>query len=300
MNWRTTTVSIGIPTLNGPDRLDRLLRSISERTAYPGPKLLTVCDDCSTEANQIRNRALVDTYYPDLRHSMNLRLLQNETRSGIAKTWNNLVREMPATVHVLLNDDVEVEHDWLDVLVYSAMMNPRLGMVGLDSYIALTRNQHFKALGVSAAFPEHALKPRPDYVEAHLMHGGHNLLSSNGSAFAFRRAAYEEAGGFDERYFCYYEELDFGVTLRKKGYTHTIATHPVLYHMGGATNSDRSNLDSGVELQKSRELFRAKWGKTPAELREQFSEELATMKYLSPDWPRTLHEWNSTYGRVEE
>jgi GT2 family glycosyltransferase len=271
-----TTVTVGIPTLNGPDRLARCLVAIEWCTRSFDDVRVLVCDDGSTDENLKLNKDVIHNAGV-LRQKAQLEMLVNEGRLGIAQSWNRLVRHHASDVAVLLNDDIEVVDDWLDVLVYSVTRNPKLGMVALNSYVALTKAQ-VQAMHPGA--PWHAVVPRIDYHEAHLQTSGGRLLASTGPAFAFRRAVFDEVGGFDERYFCFYEELDFGVSLRRLGYLHAILSYPIAFHMGGATTS---TLDSSMIMRESHEKFVEKWGAVPGELRDRFG---------VADVP-PLDEWNT-------
>lgn len=259
------SVLVGIPTLNGPDRLQRCLDSIAECTPdLTGVKVL-VCDDGSTEDNLKLNKDAIQRA-ERLRERAGLEMLINAGRMGISKSWNRLARHEPHDVVILLNDDVEVVNDWLDVLVYSVAENKHLGMVSLNAYVGVTKGQ---LAAVCPDLPEHVRSPRIDYREARLLDGGGSLLASNGFAFAFRREVYDIVGGFDERYFCYYEELDLGVSMIKRGYRHAIASYPIVYHMGGATTSDEQNMNAQTQMLISRGLFLEKWGTTPEHIRRE-------------------------------
>lgn len=258
-------VTIGIPTMNGPERLARCLESIAECTAFDrfaSVKVL-VCDDGSTEENLKLNKDAIHRS-DRLRDVAGLEMLVSAENVGVSASWNKLVRHHPCEVASLLNDDIEVAHDWLDVLTFSVWENKHAGMVGLDSYVGVIKRDVVDRL-----------PPRIDYREARLLDGDGTLLASAGSIFAFRRDTYEAAGGFDERYKVYYEECDFGTTLRRLGYAHYMASYPIVFHMGGATMSQPS-MDAQGHLARSRALFAEKWGATPASLRGQFGPAPAT------------------------
>lgn len=258
-----TRVLIGIPTLNGPDRLDRVLASIRQHTDLTDVTVL-VSDDASTPNNLGHNKGMV--------HRHSVEMLMTEQRLGVSMQWNCLVRHVSdVEICVLLNDDVEVVDDWLDVLVFSLKENPDLGMVALRCETGIVKG-------------DCPPRPRVDYNEAHLLVGGGTLVSSGGACFAFRRADWEAVGGFDERYFCFYEEVDFGVKLAtERNLFSAFASYPVVYHMGGATTSQHADIND--VLVRSREAFTQKWGTTLDALRRSLRER------RRPDFL----EWNSQW-----
>jgi hypothetical protein len=56
-----------------------------------------------------------------------------------------------------------------------------------------------------------------------------------GAVLAIRRAAFEEAGGFDERFFMYYEETDLCLRLAQHGWTVRFAPVIDVVHLGGVS-----------------------------------------------------------------
>lgn len=271
-------IVVGVPTLNEPWRLERCLKSIATSTELDNVRVV-VCDDGSRD-DTLRDIAGV---VERMRQTIGgLVLLQNNARLGIAKTWNRLTRYDPnAQIVALINDDVEVVPHWLDVLAFSVRENPPAGMVGLNSYVALTKEQHDKLH--PNALP-HERIPIIEYRQAHLLDAGGELMWAPGNIFAFRREAFDTVGGFDERFFVFYEEVDFGLRLRLRKLLSFVADYPIVYHMGGATMSDPANLNASERLLESRRLFVDKWGKSSSQLREELRAD-----YIRP----RLREWNS-------
>lgn len=258
-------ILVGIPTLNGPERLDRALASVRKYTNLEDVVVL-VSDDASAPENLQKNK--------DVIHTHGVEMLTSEHRLGVSQQWNRLVRHVPdAEICVLLNDDVEVVEDWLDVLVFSLSKNPGLGVVSLRCETGAT-----SANGQP--------RPRVDYNEAKILHGGWSLVSGGGAAFAFRRADWEAVGWFDDRYFCFYEEVDFGVSLATLlGRFNAFVSYPVIYHQGGATTS---NLDATRYLEESRAKFWDKWQTKLDDLRARLA--------ARPQFPIVeLVEWNTSW-----
>lgn len=257
-------ILIGIPTLNGPDRLWRALSAIREYTDLSQEISVVVSDDASSTSNLEHNKHAC--------HVFNVPMLMTDERFGIARQWNRLVRHVPdADICVLVNDDVEVVADWLDVLVFTLDKNPDVGMAGLRCETGVTAKSGWR-------------RPHIDYHEARLLDGSGMLLSSGGACFAFRRADWVAVGGFDERYFCFYEELDFGIALLKHGRRNVIAEYPIIYHMGGATIG--ANTDANSTLLESRAKFTEKHsGVRLDDMRREFGERER----------RPYVEWNSSW-----
>jgi GT2 family glycosyltransferase len=61
------------------------------------------------------------------------------------------------------------------------------------------------------------------------------LLGPNGAVAAYRRAAFEQVGGFDERLFAYGEETDLALRIRSAGWRAAAAPDARGVHLGGAS-----------------------------------------------------------------
>lgn len=61
------------------------------------------------------------------------------------------------------------------------------------------------------------------------------------AAALYRRDAFEEAGGFDERYFCYFEDVDLGFRLRLLGHRCVYVHQAVVRHVSSGLSGYRSD-----------------------------------------------------------
>jgi GT2 family glycosyltransferase len=67
-----------------------------------------------------------------------------------------------------------------------------------------------------------------------------DVFSACAAAALYRRDALLEIGGFDERYFCYVEDVDAGFRLRLRGHRCLYVPDAVVRHVGGASSGRRS------------------------------------------------------------
>jgi N-acetylglucosaminyl-diphospho-decaprenol L-rhamnosyltransferase len=62
----------------------------------------------------------------------------------------------------------------------------------------------------------------------------------SGSCLLFRRAAFDSVGGFDPRYFMYFEDVDLGDRLARAGWLNVFVPTAVVTHLGGHATSRAS------------------------------------------------------------
>jgi N-acetylglucosaminyl-diphospho-decaprenol L-rhamnosyltransferase len=78
-----------------------------------------------------------------------------------------------------------------------------------------------------------------------------------GAVMLIRREAYEEVGGFDERYFFYFEDVDLCTRLRAAGYTMLYRPEIRVTHFGGGS-SPQSNPDIVAGYRRGQLRFYAR------------------------------------------
>ena len=76
------------------------------------------------------------------------------------------------------------------------------------------------------------LRPRADYNLREA-----EIFAPCAAASLYRRDAFEAAGGFDERYFAFFEDVDLGFRLRLGGHRAAFAPAAVVRHVGGGSAS---------------------------------------------------------------
>jgi GT2 family glycosyltransferase len=262
-------ISIGIPTVNGSHRLERCLSHIFKDDSVKrfNAEVLVV-DDGSDESHLARNKEFCDQY--------KARLIEHGSRRGVPTGWNTLTQHSINDIVILLNDDIEVMKHWLDVVVYTLQNNPSIGAVGLNSYEGRRET----------------MPPVASYNESHPMFGGvqHPLLSCCGSAFAFRKSDYHSVGGFDERYFCFYEEIDFCLSLMTIGKRSCILTYPTLHHYVAETTTTVLANPQAV-MEESQQKFESKWNVKWKEIRTKFNSSTIPPVPIVNEWNSTIAVW---------
>jgi GT2 family glycosyltransferase len=223
------TVAVIIVNWNGGSLLRQCLESLDRQLRRPDHVI--VVDNGSTDDS------LVQAERP-LRH---VQLIPLSTNVGFARA-NNIAAEAAKRFDalVLLNPDAFPEPGWLDALVMAAERNP--GVASFASQMLL------------ASAPEYLDGAGDSYhVSGRAWRNGHRTLRADwpvadvevfapcAAAALYRRTAFDDAGGFDERYFCYFEDVDLGFRLRLCGHRSLYVHAALVRHMGSASSSYRSD-----------------------------------------------------------
>lgn len=192
------------------------------------PHRVQLCDNGCDEATTERVRA-------EFPHVKVLRLERNRP---YAIACNAAAAAGTGDVIIMMNNDVDARPDFVERLVTPLASDPRIGSVApllvcpgeaaIDS-VGLTADRTL------AAFPRWQGSP-PSHAQAHTP----TLLGPAGAAAAFRRVAWEQAGGLDEALVAYMEDFDLALRLRAAGWTATVALDAVAVHVGSATFGHRS------------------------------------------------------------
>ncbi len=168
-----------------------------------------------------------------------VRMLQLESNGGYTRAVNHGVRAGEGEYVVLLNNDVQPRRDCLERLIAPMQHDERVGSVAA-LMLAPGERGAIDSFGVSAdvtlaGFARMQGKP-PGGIHA----GGPALTGPEGTAGAYRRAAWEQVGGFDETISAYMEILDLALRLRSAGWATAQAPDAVGVHLGSVTYGRRS------------------------------------------------------------
>jgi N-acetylglucosaminyl-diphospho-decaprenol L-rhamnosyltransferase len=165
-------------------------------------------------------------------------VIETGANRGYTRAVNRGVTEGEGEYVVLLNNDVEPRPDFLAKLVAPLDIDPAVGSVA--SLMLVPGERTIDSFGVTAdvtlagfarlqgAPPAVASGPRP------------LLTGPEGTAGAYRRAAWKQVGGLDERITAYMEILDLALRLRLAGWETAEAVDAVGVHLGSRTYGRRS------------------------------------------------------------
>jgi GT2 family glycosyltransferase len=174
------------------------------------------------------------------RAEASIRLIANPSNRGFAAAVNQGARAGRGRWLALINPDAYAEPDWLERLLAAARAHPDVRAFASRQLMAAEPGR-LDGLGdvmAGAGFPFRGGYGRRDDGEAAVG----EVFSACGGAMLIERALFLELGGFDERLFCYCEDVDLGYRLRLAGGRTLVVPDAVVRHEGSAsTGGPRSD-----------------------------------------------------------
>lgn len=175
---------------------------------------------------------------PDKYPSLDLKIHKLQTNHGFAAANNIGARLARGKYLVLLNADAFPAPDWLERLLEAAEKNPHASL----SSRQIQANRPELLDGEGDVYHVSGLGWRKNYnLPVYPLTEPQEIFSACGAAALYPRQAFLDAGGFDEDYFSYHEDVDLGFRLRLRGLTCMLIPRAVVHHVGSASTGKRSD-----------------------------------------------------------
>jgi GT2 family glycosyltransferase len=251
-------VSILIPTRDRADLLDACIDGILHRTNYSDLEIL-VADNGSVEEATFR-------LFRKLGNHTNVRILALPGPFNYSRLNNQAALEATGEIILLLNNDVDViGPEWLAEMVSHAI-RPEVGAVGAKLLYKNDTIQHAGVVlgigwlgGVAGHFGVGAPRDEPG------LFGSLALLRSvsavTGACLAVRRELFSAVGGLDEENLAVaFNDVDFCLRLRERGYRNVWTPFAELYHYESVSRGDDLIGEKLARFQKEVAYMRQRWG----------------------------------------
>ena len=243
-------VSIVIPVYNNYSTTLACLHSIKKHTDKEiTPYEIIIADDCSNDETINIEREI-----------QGITVVRPERNLGFLLNCNHAMQAVNGEFVALLNNDTNVQNGWLSELLEPLESDPRVGVTGPMFVYPDGRLQEAGGIIFDDASgwnygrfdqydkPEYNFSREVDYI--------------SGACLVYRKALWDEIGGFDKRFTpAYYEDTDFCFTARSLGLqVKYIPTAKVIHFEGVSHGVDE---DSGIKKHQisNRDNFLQKWRK---------------------------------------
>ncbi|GAB3452779.1 glycosyltransferase [Actinophytocola sediminis] len=233
---RRPAVSVIVVNYRGAEDTIACLRALRADLAYPAELIELICvDNDSGDGSAARITA-----------ETGVEVIEAGANLGFAGGCNLGARRATGTVLAFLNNDARPHPGWVDAAVEVLRTQPTVGAVAskvLDWDGELIDFVDAGLTWFGMGYKRHAGQ-RDD--------GSHDVprdvLFATGSAMFVRAGVFAELGGFDERFFMFYEDVDLGWRLNLRGWRVRYEPTSLTYHRHHASMSKVDSPDNAREL----------------------------------------------------
>jgi GT2 family glycosyltransferase len=222
-------IVVVIVNYNAGAHLARTLEAVARQTLRPSRVI--VVDNASTDGSA----AHLGEHHPFVE------VISPGSNLGFAAANNLGARQAPECAWIaLLNPDAFPEPEWLEHTMRFADRAPDVAGFGARLLMADTpqildgTGDVYHTSGFAwrrhHGIPEDRVPTAPDEV-----------LGVCAAAACFRRQAWDAVGGFDERFFCYYEDVDLALRLCLAGFRCMSVPDARVHHVGSAVTGRESD-----------------------------------------------------------
>lgn len=166
-----------------------------------------------------------------------IRLIENPRNLGFAAAVNQGARAARGRWLALLNPDAFAEPAWLERLAAAAGSNPEVHAFASRQLMADDPTR-LDGLGDVMALAGYPFRGGYTHRNPGVIEPGW-VFSACGGAMLIERDLFLRLGGFDERLFCYCEDVDLGYRLRLIGEPTLLVPDAVVRHVGSASTGGR-------------------------------------------------------------
>ena len=244
MSARTAVVVLNF---NGRPYLEPCFAAMTEQVA-PGGRDLVLLDNGSSDGGP----ESVEALFPEVRV---IRLGRN---LGYAAAYNRAFAILPHPFLVVVNNDTRARPGWLAALVGAVDADPDVAAV-TSKLVYAGRPGVVQSAGTLLLSDGGGGDRGSGEADSGQFEKREEVFAFNGGSALLRRAAIEEVGGFDERFFAYYEDTDLSWRLRLRGWKIIFEPASVIEHVHSATNREGSDFFT-FHVDRNRLLMLAKNG----------------------------------------
>jgi GT2 family glycosyltransferase len=235
--------SVVIPVRNNLGYTRTCIEALHRNTPEDLPYELVMVDNCSTDGT--------DAYLRSVRGR--IRVLRNDSNLGFARACNKGAVAALGEFLVFLNNDTIPHEGWLTALLDVGRSDSSIAVVGSKLLYPDGSIQHAGvAFGpaLEGLYPFHIYSREP--ADAPYVNEQRDFQVVTAASMLVRRSVFLEFGGFDEAFINGYEDVDFCLRIRARGYRVVYAPRSVLTHHVSKTSGRFLREEENMKLLNNR------------------------------------------------
>jgi GT2 family glycosyltransferase len=223
---RKGVVSVIVLNYRGAEDSTTCLRSLQELD-WPAERLEVICvDNASGDGSAAAIRAA---------EIPGVLLIESPTNTGFAGGCNFGAAHASGEYLALINSDARPDPQWLAAAV--AQLEYDRGIACVASKVLDWTGDTIDYVGGGLTFYGMGYKREAGQPASDAFDTGRDVLFPTGSAMVVRAETFADVGGFDERFFMFYEDVDLGWRLNLLGHRVRYVPESIVYHKHHASIS---------------------------------------------------------------
>lgn len=246
-------ISIIICTKDHIDDLDKCISSILNKSTYDNYEIIVV-ENNSEEKETFE-------YYKQLELNSKIKIVYFEGEFNYSAVNNFGEKYATGEYILLLNNDVEViTPNWLEEMLMYAQRED-VGAVGCKLLYPDDTIQH---AGIIVGLGGVAAHSHRGYPADSVGYVGRLIVSQDLSAVTaaclmVKKSIFEEVGGLSEKYKVTYNDVDFCLRIREKGYLNVMNPFAQLYHYESKSRGLEDTSEKYQRFMNEQAMFKEDW-----------------------------------------
>lgn len=178
-----------------------------------------------------------------------VKLIESAENLGFAGGCNVGVAASSGEYVAFLNNDAKPDAQWIRAAVATFEESPRIGAVA--SKVVDWDGANVDYIGSAMTWYGMGYKPLTGEPLPTTPDVSADVLFGTGSAMFVRRSVYDALGGFDERYFMFFEDVDLGWRLNLRGWRYVYQPASLAYHKHHASMSSFGSFKETYLLERN-------------------------------------------------
>lgn len=216
----TPSVSVVVVNFNGARHLEACFESLVAQE-YPGDCVELILVDNGSSDGSLE---LLAQRFPMVR------VLANERNLGFSPAVNQGAQAAGGDYVALINNDARADPGWLREMVRLAEERREDKVACVGAVMLDWDGKRIDFIGGGINFYGHGHQMYHNLPIDAVKPSGGELLFACGGAMLVDRQVFVDLGGFDDDYFAYFEDIDFGWRLWVAGYRVLLAPEAIVYH----------------------------------------------------------------------
>ncbi|WGD38080.1 glycosyltransferase [Lysinibacter sp. HNR] len=237
--WHKDVVSVVLINYKG---VDDTIEAISNLQNIDWPEELLeiiVVENASGDGSEERLRSEVS----------GIKLVVTEENLGFAGGCNLGVKQSTGEFVAFLNNDARPDSGWIREAIAVFKRSSKIGAVA--SKVLDWEGEKVDFISAGLTWYGMGYKPLTGDPAPRVPDKTANVLFGTGAAMFVRREVYDELGGFDERYFMFFEDVDLGWRLNLAGYRFVYEPSSLAYHKHHASMNKHGSFKETYLLERN-------------------------------------------------